>query len=261
MNYATGWSRSLPEMLLLSNSTAPGRPFLAHALEAIAEVLHGRRSVLFIALASSDPGQYTQMMRDGLAQIGVRVECAAAPGDLREAVTEAEAVFVGGGNSFRLLKRLRAIDALDELRTRGLAGVPYLGASAGANLACPTIRTTNDMPIVDPGSLRALGLIPFQVNPHYPDAEVAGSPDGETRQRRIAEFLDENDVPVLGMPEGTWLRVGDGAAAIGGVTGCRLFCRGATAQELPAGADVSALLRLPVCFDKDGREEKAQREG
>jgi dipeptidase E len=114
---------------------------------------------------------------------------------------------------------------------------------------------------VDPGSFWALGLIPFQVNPHYPDAEMAGSLDGETRRRRIAEFLDENDVPVLGMPEGTWLRVGDAAAAIGGVTGCRLFCRGATAQELPAGADVSALLRLPVCFDKDGGEEKAQREG
>jgi len=251
----------LAELLLLSNSTAPGRLFLAHALEAIADVLRERRSLLFIALASGDPGRYAQMMRDGLAPIGVRVECVAAPGDLGKAITEAEAVFVGGGNSFRLLKRLRAIGVLDELRARVLAGVPYLGASAGANLACPTIRTTNDMPIVDPGSFQALGLIPFQVNPHYPDAEAPGLLDGETRERQIAGFLDENDVPVLGLPEGTWLRVSDGAAAIGGVTGCRLFRRGATAQELPAGSDVSALFRLPVCFDSASGEENGQREG
>ena len=239
----------MPELLLLSNSTAPGRAFLAHALETIAEVLQGRRSLLFIALASGDPDRYTQLMRDSLAQIGVRVKSSAAPDDLRRKVTEAEAVFVGGGNSFRLLKRLRAVDALEELRARVLAGVPYLGASAGANLGCPTIRTTNDMPIVDPGSFEALGLIPFQVNAHYPDAERADPLVGDTRQRQIAGFLEENDVPVLGLPEGTWLRVSDGAAAVGGVTGCRLFRRGAAAQELPAGADVSWLLRLPTCFD------------
>jgi dipeptidase E len=250
----------LPEVLLLSNSTAPGRAFLAHALDAIGAVLDGRRSLLFIALASSDPGRYTDLMRDCLAQIGVRVDGAAAPDDLRRAVAGAEAVFVGGGNSFRLLKRLRAADLLDELRARVLAGVPYLGASAGANLACPTIRTTNDMPIVDPGSFQALGLIPFQVNTHYPDAEPAGPLDGETRQRRIAEFLEENDVPVLGMPEGTWLRVSGESAATGGVTGCRLLRRGAQARELPAGSDVSALLRLPARFDS-AQIDSARREG
>lgn len=248
----------MPELLLLSNSTAPGRAFLAHALETITEVLQGRRSLLFIALASGDPDRYTQLMRDSLAQLGVRVESAAAPGDLRRKVTEAEAVFVGGGNSFRLLRRLRAVEALDELRMRVLAGVPYLGASAGANLACPTIRTTNDMPIVDPGSFEALGLIPFQVNAHYPDAEPADPLQGDTRQRQIAGFLEENDVPVLGMREGTWLRVSDAAAAVGGVTGCRLFRRGVAAQELPAGADVSALLHLPVSFDEARREGTVQ---
>ncbi len=239
----------MPDLLLLSSSVAPGRAFLAHALEAIEEVLHDRRSLLFIALASGDPDRYTQLTRDSLAQIGVRVDSAPAPGDLRRKVADAEAVFVGGGNSFRLLKRLRAVEALDELRTRVLAGVPYLGASAGANLACPTIRTTNDMPIVDPGSFEALGLIPFQVNAHYPDTEPSDPLQGDTRQRQIAGFLEENDVPVLGMREGTWLRVSDRAAATGGVTGCRLFRRGTAARELPAGADVSVLLQLPACFD------------
>jgi dipeptidase E len=110
-------------------------------------------------------------------------------------------VFVGGANSFRLLKRLSALGVLGELRAR------VLGASAGANLACPTIRTTNDMPIVDRGSFRALGLVPFQINPHYPYDEPAGPPEGKTRPQRIAEFLEENDVPVLALREGTWLGV------------------------------------------------------
>ncbi len=239
----------MAELLLLSNSTAPGRGFLEHAVEMIAGVLRERSRVLFIALASSDPQRYTHIMRARLAAIGVQVECADAAADLRGAIADAEAVFVGGGNSFRLLRRLRAADALDELRARVAAGVPYLGASAGANLACPTIRTTNDMPIVDPGSLRGLGLIPFQVNAHYPVVESAVPHDGETRQQRIAEFLEENDVPVLGMPEGTWLRVSAATAATGGVTSCRLFRRGANPLELPAGSDVSALLGVHAEFD------------
>ncbi len=196
----------MAELLLLSNSTAPGRGFLEHALGAITEVMHGRRRLLFVALASGDPDGYSQLMRDCLARIGIRVECADAAG-LRGPVAGAEAVFVGGGNSFRLLKRLTTLAVLGELRARVLDGVPYLGASVGANLACATIRTTNDMPIVDPGSLQALGLVPFQVNVHYPDGEPAGPPGSETRQQRIAEFLEENDVPVLGLREGTWLRV------------------------------------------------------
>jgi dipeptidase E len=238
----------MPEMLLLSNSTAPGQAFLEHALEVIAEVLHGRRRLLFVALAASDPGRYTALMRDCLARIGIRVEGAHPDASLRGAIAGAEAVFVGGGNSFRLLKRLAALDVLGDLRARVLDGTPYLGASAGANLACPTIRTTNDMPIVNPGSFQGLGLIPFQVNAHYP---YAGQDPraGEARQQRIAEFLEENDVPVLGLREGTWLRVSGGAAVLGGVTSCPLFRRGAGSRELPAGADVSELLRLPAAFD------------
>lgn len=240
----------MAELLLLSNSTAPGRGFLDHALGAISEVMAGRRRLLFIALASDDPDGYTQLMRDCLARIGIGVECADA-GGLREAVAGAEAVFVGGGNSFRLLKRLRTLAVLGELRARVLDGVPYLGASAGANLACATIRTTNDMPIVDPGSLQALGLVPFQVNAHYPDSEPARPPGSETRQERIAEFLQENDVPVLGLREGTWLRVSGQVATLGGVAaGARLFRRGAGPQELPAGSDVSVLLSSPATFDR-----------
>jgi dipeptidase E len=235
----------MAEMLLLSNSTAPGCGFLDHALGVIAEALQGRRRVVFVSFASGDPDRYTGLMQDRLAQLGVRVDAAHAAADPRRAVLEAEAVFVGGGNSFRLLDRLSALDLAGALRARIIGGVPYLGASAGALLACPTIRTTNDMPIVEPGSLQALGLIPFQVNAHYPDRETSGPGTGGTRQRQIQGFLEENAVPVLGMPEGTWLRVSGLTAALGGVTGCVLFRRGTGPQELRAGSDVSWLWKLP----------------
>ncbi len=124
----------------MSNSTAPGRAFLGHALEVIGAVLGGRRRLLFVAFASGEPDRYTQIMHASLSQIGVQVDAAHAAADPRRAILEAEAVFVGGGNSFRLLSLMLALDLLDDFRARVMAGVPYLGASAGANLACPTIR-------------------------------------------------------------------------------------------------------------------------
>jgi dipeptidase E len=233
----------VPELLLLSNSTAPGCSFLGHACGAITEILGGRRQLLFVAFASSDPGRYMRVMAEALAPAGVQVSAAHTAADPRAAVLAAEALFVGGGNSFRLLARMRALGLLGPLRDRVAAGVPYLGASAGANLACPTIGTTNDMPIIDPGSLAALGLIPFQLNVHYPVAgAVAARPAGETRLERISEFLELNAGPVLALPEGTWLRVAGSSATVGGVTGCVLLRRGVPPEELPSGSDASGLL-------------------
>jgi dipeptidase E len=236
----------MAEVLLLSSSTAPGYGFLDHAAGVVGEVLDGRRRVVYVAFGSGDPDRYTQLVRDRLAQLGVRVEGAHIAADPRVAVLEAQAVFVGGGNSFRLLDRLIALDLLEALRARIVGGMPYLGSSAGADLACPTIRTTTDMPIVEPGSLDALGLIPFQVNVHYPDPETAAP--GVTRRRQILGFLEENDVPVLGMPEGAWLRVSGQTAVLGGVSSCRLFRRGIQPRQLPAGSDVSGLLDLPATY-------------
>lgn len=248
MSLITEAGARMPEVLVLSNSTAPGQDFLQHALGVIGDVLQDRRRLLFVAFAASDPDKYTQLMREHLARIGVRVDAAHLAADPRRAVLEAEAVFVGGGNSFRLLSRFSALGLLDELHARILDGVPYLGASAGANLACPTIRTTNDMPILEPGSFRALGLIPFQINAHYPIAEADGAQD-EARQGGIRGFLEENDVPVLGMPEGTWLRLSGDAATIGGVSRCQLLRRDCQPYDLPPGSDVSWLLHLPARFD------------
>lgn len=237
------------ELLLLSNSTAPGRGFLEHALDAIAETVAGAEVVLFVAYASGDPAAYAQVMRRALAPLGVRVEAAHDAAEPARALRAAQAVFVGGGNTFRLLRTLRRLDALGALRAAVRDGVPYLGASAGTNLACPTIRTTNDMPIVEPGDLEALGLIPFQINPHYLDPDPASTHQGETRQKRIEEFLEENDVPVLGMREGSWLRVSGDRMVTGGENGGRLFRRGADPEEVTGGADLSWLTGAPCRFD------------
>ena len=128
--------------------------------------------------------------------------------------------------------------------------MPYLGVSAGANLACPTIRTTNDMPIVQPPTLRSLGLIPFQINPHYPDAQRDGPPAVAARDQRLRDFLKENDVPVLGLCEGTWLHVRDGISAhLGGTTSARLLIRGQEPRDLQPGDDLTSLLDTHPSYD------------
>ncbi|HET9971521.1 MAG TPA: dipeptidase PepE [Streptosporangiaceae bacterium] len=143
--------------LLLSNSRAPGQAFLEHAAGAIRSVLGGRTRIVFVPFASGDPGAYAGLMRKALASlgIGVRVDSLHEASDPARAVREAEAFFVGGGNSFRLLRALRRLDMLDSIKDAVRGGVPYLGASAGSNMACPSIRTTNDMPIVEVPALSA----------------------------------------------------------------------------------------------------------
>jgi dipeptidase E len=237
------------ELLLLSNSTAPGMGFLEHATEAIQAVLGDRSSLLFVPFASSDPDTYTGIMRKVLARAGIEVTGLHQAGDPAAAVAGAQAVFVGGGNCFRLLRALATLGVLEPLRHAAQAGVPYLGASAGANLACPTIRTTNDMPIVEPGSLAALGLIPFQLNPHYLDPDPRSAHRGETRPQRIGEFLEENDVPVLGLREGAWLQVSGARAHLSGRNTGRLFRRHADPIDIPIGADLSHLLNTHPRFD------------
>jgi dipeptidase E len=253
----------MTELLLLSNSTSPGRGFLEHALDAIAELVPARGQLLFVPFAASDRDHegYTELMAAALAPLSVRVVGAHQVGNPAEAVTVADAVFVGGGNSFRLLKALQDSGLGAAIAAAVRAGLPYLGSSAGTNVACPTLRTTNDMPIVQPASFQALGLIPVQINPHYLDRDPASTHQGETRQQRIEQFLECNDVPVLGLREGAWLRVHGNAAAsataaratavTGGTTWSRLFERRTEPRELPPGSDVSSLLAVTPRFDTE----------
>ena len=238
------------DLLLLSNSSVYGRGYLEHALGAIGEFLTGHKTVHFAPYALKDRDGYTDRVKTALGQFGVSVVGLHTTPNRAAAVEQAEVLFVGGGNSFRLLKALQDHGLLEPVRRRVAAGeLSYMGSSAGTNMSCPTVRTTNDMPIVEPPTFESFGLVPFQINPHYLDPDPASTHMGETRQQRIEQFLEENDVAVLGMREGAWLRRRDAELRLGGTTGARLFRRGEEPGEFQEGADLSFLLGLTPGFD------------
>jgi dipeptidase E len=230
-------------LLLLSNSTQHGRGYLDHAAGAIRAVLTGIPELLFDPHAQADHEGYTRTARDRFAAWGVRVRGLHETTDPHAAVGAAQAIFVGGGNTFRLLRALQRMRVLRPFAEAVRSGSLYLGASAGTNLACPTIRTTNDMPIVEPAGLDALGLISFQINPHYLDPPPDSRHMGETRERRLQEFHEENDLPVLGLREGSWLRVEDDGVHLEGERPARLLRRGAEPIELDPPARIESWLR------------------
>ena len=178
----------------------------------------------------------------------VNIHAAPSPA---EVLKSADGIWVSGGNSFMLADALHRHSLIDPVRAMVEAGIPYAGASAGANVAGPTICTTNDMPIRRmPRSLDAFGLVPFQINPHYLDANAL-PPDfrGETREQRLREFLGLNEVTVVGLREGTWLVVNRSAMHLAGSRGAMIFERGKEPREVPPGADLSGLLAASPRFD------------
>jgi dipeptidase E len=239
------------DLLLLSTSTLHGGGYLEYALEIVQDFLGECRTVHFAAYALADRDAYTAEIRGLLQPFGLSVVGLHEAADPRTALAAAEVLFVGGGNSFRLLQAFQRLDLLDPVRRRVQAGeLRYWGSSAGSNLACPTIRTTNDMPIVEPAGFAALGLIPFQLNPHYVDADPNSTHMGETREQRLEQFLEENDVPVLGLREGALLRLAGQTLNVGGSKAARLFRRGSPPAEYAPGSDLSWLLALEPRFDQ-----------
>ncbi len=232
-------------LLLFSNSRNAGQGYLEHALGPIRDFLGAeRRRVLFVPYAgvSISYDAYAATVRERFEVAGYALDAIHEAEDPGRAVDEAEALAVGGGNTFHLLKTLAESGLLPRLRARAGGGVPYVGWSAGSNLACPTISTTNDMPIVEPPGFEALGLLPFQINPHYTDAHPPGH-QGETRAQRIAEFCTANPVvPVVGLPEGTWLRLEGHRLALGGEAPARLFRGGAEPSEHAPGDGLQFLM-------------------
>lgn len=231
-----------PRLLLISNSTNHGEGYLDHCIEEIRDFLAECRRLVFAPFAIHDREAYARAVERRLGPEGYRVVILSDDAAGLETLAQAEAIFVGGGNTFRLLKSLRESGLLQAIRDRVEEGMAYMGASAGSNVAGPTIRTTNDMPIVQPDSFDSLGLVPFQINPHYVDPAPDSTHMGETREQRIVEFLEENWTPVVGIREGVWIRVEDGSARLGGIRGARIFRRGAAPEERPSGADLSDLL-------------------
>ena len=232
-------------ILLLSTSTVHGSGFLEYCMQEIAEHFQGCDSVLFIPYAS--PGgmeydEYTDRVARQFAKLGLGVEGIHTRPEPALAVGEAAGLFIGGGNTFLLLRELYRQDLLRPIRSRVDDGMPYMGSSAGSNVAGMTIGTTNDMPIVHTPSFDALGLVRFNLNPHYLDPDPDSTHMGETRETRIREYHVQNTEPVIGLREGAWLRVAGEAIRLEGRSGARLFRRDQEPEELTPGSELSDLL-------------------
>lgn len=232
-------------LMLVSNSTLHGSGYLDHCADAIRAFLGPAIArVLFVPYALFDRDAYAAKARVRFEAMGYGLDSVhdaeGGPDGPARAVERAEAIFIGGGNTFRLLDALWRESLIEPIRSRVRAGAPYIGTSAGSNVACPSIRTTNDMPIVEPPSFSALDLVPFNINPHYLDPVPGSTHMGETREQRIAEFHEENTPAVIGLREGAWLLVDDKTVILQGVNGARLFRRGQAPVELEIGATWSA---------------------
>ncbi|EGD78936.1 peptidase E [Salpingoeca rosetta] len=222
-----------PRCLLISNSTTHPTGYLDHCAEAMTTFLKASNvsSVLFIPFALKDCDAYTAKARDRFKLMGFDVKGLHECDDKIAAVNEAESIFVGGGNTFRLLNLLYKHNVVDAIRARVAGGMPYMGASAGTNVACKSIRTTNDMPIVQPPSFEALALVPIQINPHYLEPDPNSTHKGETRRERLEQFLEDNTTPVLG---DKWTVEGKNLPI-------RVFLHGKDMQTFAVGDDVSFL--------------------
>ncbi|MCM1301267.1 MAG: dipeptidase PepE [Bacteroides cellulosilyticus] len=232
------------KLLLISNSTNAGEEYLRYPLPEIGRTLAGVREIAFVpyAAVTFSYAEYERKVQERLGELGIRVRSVHRAADPARMIRSAEAICVGGGNTFALTKKMQEQGLMQAIRRRIRAGVPYVGWSAGSNVCCPTISTTNDMPIVEPASFRAIGALKFQINPHYLDANPAGHA-GETREQRILEFIEANPRRwVAGLREGCMLRYEDDRLELLGKRPMRMFRKGMEPFEVEPGADLSFLL-------------------
>lgn len=232
----------MKRLLLISNSTLHGSGYLDHAEPEIRETLGSSKRALFVPFALYDRDAYAAQARQRFEAMGYELDSIHEFADAKNAVNRAEAIFMGGGNTFRLLQSLYQADLLLPIRRRVAEGMLYIGSSAGAVVAAPTIKTTNDMPIVQPPSFDSLGLIRFQINAHYLDPDPNSTHMGETREVRLKQFLEENETPVVGLREGCMVRVEQGVHLLKGKTGARIFRRGFEPVEVQPGSTIDDLI-------------------
>ncbi|XP_050501563.1 alpha-aspartyl dipeptidase [Diabrotica virgifera virgifera] len=232
-------------VLLLSSSKLHGFELLEFAENDISELLNRNKveNVLFIPYALKDHDAYLKNVEKPFKKWGFNISSIHTQEPLL-AIKDAEAIFVGGGNTFRLLKTLYDLKLVEPIRKKVLQhGMPYIGASAGSNVATTSIHTTNDMPIVYPPTFEGLGLVPFNINPHYIDADPNSTHKGETREDRIRQYQEEDhSKTVLGIREGCMLNIRDNTLAVKGVNGGRLFEKGKEPREVNVGSFLNFLL-------------------
>lgn len=224
-------------LLVVSTSSIYGSGYLEYMLDEAVNFLQ-TEEILFVPYARPSGityDEYTESPRKAFAQKGIKVVGLHTFSNPKEAIANAKAIFVGGGNTFLLLKTLYELDLVESFRSAVAKGIPYMGSSAGSNLTGLTIGTTNDMPIVYPPSFEALQFLPFNINPHYLDPDPNSTHKGETRETRIKEFHHFNSQPVLGLREGSWLEVENGIITLKGKLTARLFQQNQEPVELNPG--------------------------
>lgn len=225
----------MKKLLLASTSTVYGGTYLSYLRDELVDFFAERSEILFVPYARPSGishDEYTEIARTFFAKLGKKVVGLHTFENPKKAVQEAEAIFTGGGNTFVLVNALYQLNIMDVLRETVLKGTPYMGTSAGSNIAGETMQTTNDMPIIYPPSFKTLGLIPFNINPHYLDPDPHSKHKGETRETRIKEFHVFNDTPVIGLREGSWLRGAGEELTLKGELTARLFRKNKEAKEI-----------------------------
>ena len=239
----------MKKLLLISNSTMAGEEYLKYTLPHIKKFLSKinfsyNEQVVFIpyAAVTFSYDEYEEKVNNAFKEIGLKVKSIHTFNDKKKAVNSAALIITGGGNTWHLVKKLYDEDIISELKKTLLSGIPYIGWSAGANIMCPTLKTTNDMPIVEPKSFKTVGLINFQINPHYLDANPKGHA-GETREQRIEEFITLNkETYVVGLREGTMLEIFGNDMILLGSKSARIFKYGTKPQEISPGENLKNFL-------------------
>jgi len=234
------------KLLLISSSQVSGRGYMDHCLPEIISLLGPElKNVLFIPYAKKDRDAYAGKITDRFRKAGLTVSSIHRVEKPVQAIEQAEAVFIGGGNTFLLLAELYRHELLDPIRVRVQEGMPYFGSSAGSNVAGLSIKTTNDMPIIYPPSFEALGLVSFTINPHYTDPLPEGAQAGETREQRIREFHEWNDNAVVALREKAMLLIEKGTARVKGEDGAMVFRKDSQAEKFFPGDRMDFLLNSP----------------
>ena len=234
----------MKNMIIASTSTIFGSGYLDYILEELRSHFKDVKTILFVPYARPSGishDDYTSRAKDAFSKININVEGIHTFKNPTEAIEQAEAIFVGGGNTFVLVSQLYKVKAIQSVFKAVNNGTPYLGTSAGSNICGLTMNTTNDMPIVYPPSFKTLGLVPFNINPHYLDPISDSEHMGETRETRINEFMCYNTQPVVGLREGSWLQVKGNSIILKGELSARIFRHNQEAFEMETGSELKSL--------------------
>ena len=232
----------MSRLLLISNSTVHGRGYLDHVEAEIKDFVGGRTRTVFIPYALHDRQAYCAQADSRLRTFGLEFTSVHDVSNASREIEHSQIIFIGGGNTFRLLYEIQKNQLIEPIRHAVGSGALFIGSSAGSIVACPSLKTTKDMPVVQPMSFEALGLVPFQISPHYLDPDATSTHMGETQEQRILQFLEENEEAVIGLREGSFLRIEDEAVMLKGPHSARIFRRGTPPVEVSSGTNLNDLL-------------------